>query len=1494
MSGYLRGSQLQRQLEEKLKETTRTRQVAEDALKAATEAVEAARKVDANVVEAEKVLADATAAAGNKDYKLAAEKAIEATERAQRIFHERTAAIIESGAGLVTLARGVGADVAEAEGLLSKARDALAAETLPEAVDLAKKAWKRSEKVLSEYLSSSFSKAQSLILSAKNLGRDVAAVEDLLSRSRTAVEGNNYQSALDFTKEALDTITEDLSSVMNKDLHDSEDLVRTAQELGGDVTRSTNLLDRSRADIAALEFDRASNALRQCRAEAEKALQKSLEGKIADFSKFIEEAQAIGADTTAAADAFAQAEAALKQGNVKAGAQAARQGFQILQDAQFARVVQTIGASREKFVAAVNLGVDLKDAIAYLNNAREALQRTAFRESLDWARKADAIVDTSVARIRQIQERLKELHRAFVEAERLGVSTIAARKAAERAREAYQAHDLDGVERSIDAAHEELQKAEREQVLRMIEGAEFVLTLGEQNGVDLSEASKVLEDAIVATKANEHGPALDLVGQAQAKAEAALRAHVQGRVSVLRNALLHLGPDGEALKEFIARAEAAMDSRDIEGAFRSLEEGRAFVEDRTRNEAERTVQSLGLAIQMGVDLGADIAAVEALHKELSAALARGNVADVLAARDRVLAALGTCTEALVTAIAGRIATAQSLKIDVQDMTEFLRRARMALGVQDYAEGLPLLMEAGERAGKATALHRQAYTALSGAAAVVAEARKHNVDVTKVIEVLVDAKKAFERLDYAQTLELSNKARSDTEKLTLLYTAAQRILANRERMELASKLGIEAPHLRELAEDAKEAMKAKDYERAVKGAGRSEEEYTTLIREKLLSILSTTESLAGSVEGVNLAQVNDETIRARQALETGELPRAVELVLHMRDTLERLKKQGEEAEGGIRHIRELLSDAEAMSLEVSSTSGLVDKAERGFKMGQFEEALDFVSQAEAELVQERDRGVAALIRRSEESIVRAKQQGTDTRSAEKLFERSREFFRAKKYRQALATAVQSEAEAERVALQQGMASQAVETIERKLKGLGRPAPFVERIADESRSSFVKGDYVKALDTAIKASDAFADYRLAFEETQEARIRAQALRQSARDVGAEAARLDGFIHDGDRALESGDLQAAEAAFGACVESGVALVRAHLNETLSGAEALALLCRKLDVDATSILNRLSEARSQIESENFTVAAKLIQAGHSDAQAALGARLNRSLQEAAENVAHAKKLGTDAGNAERLLQEANEKALRGDYESALDVANRALEQVESVKVVEKRFIDLTYKAETTIRNGKKFGIDMRPAEKRLAESMEARKRDLPEAIKSAEDAYRLAWDAVEAFAPNLKASLTVGPAQLNQWVDASVEVENVGKGLAKDVRVRVLGDAETEGLQPVVAVRARGKELLTFRIKMTAPGSVPLAIQIVSHRVFDDKEYVQEMIAQIEVAQTTQERAKKLVADLESRCPICKGVIKKGFKVIQCACGRDFHELCGSRVGRCPVCFRALGNPQ
>src|SRR3989440_455863 len=848
-----------------------------------------------------------------------------------------------------------------------------------------------------------------------------------------------------------------------------------------------------------------------------------------------------------------------------------------------------------------------------------------------------------------------------------------------------------------------------------------------------------------------------------------------------------------------------MASQDFEGAFKAVAEGQRLVEARVRTRAEEIVADLALAVRVGVDVGANVTALEALHRELNAYLGGGQVAEIVATRDKATAALAGITDTLVSLVRGRIGTAQGLKIDVDDLNDLVRRARMAFGVQNYHEGLRLLNDGNERASKASAMHRQAYNAIATAAAFVAEAKKRNVDVSKVVEMLVDAKKAFEQLDLERAVQLAGAARTETDKLTVLYSSAQKILSSRARLELAERLGIAAPHLRQVFADAKEAMKAKDYDKALAFAQRTEDEFTGLIKDRLASSLMASEELLGSLEGVDLAGSSETLVRARGHLEAGGVEQAAELSLQLKSQLDTRKRQGEETEAALRQIQDILADAEAMNAPLERTQALFEKAER-------------------------------------------------------------------------------------ISLQQAIAKQAVDSVEGKLRALGKGSELVVGFVADSRKAYSDGDYVKALDTAIHASDSIADLRVLLEEVAEVREKARELLHVFADVGADATKFERSFQEGEAAFEIGEVERSRAAFTDGIEWGQNLLGAHLRDELAKGEALIDMCRKMDVDPTGAQNKFAEAKGQITSERFREAAASIRAARDEASTALAAKLNRALQDAAANVAHAKKPGSDSRDAEALLRQANDRILHGEYDRAMDVVNNALEPVESAKVIEKRFIDLTFKAETTIRNGRKFGIDMKAAEGKLAQAVQLRKSDFAEATRAAEEAYRVAWEATEAFAPSMRGFLDVVAARMNEWADATLTVENEGKGAAKDVRVRILGDAETEGLQELPAVRARAQEILKFRLKMTAPGSVPLAIQIVSHRVFDSKEYTQEMIAQIDVSEVWAEKAERLVPDLGTRCPICKGLIKKGFKVTRCGCGRDFHELCASRVGRCPVCFRGL----
>src|SRR5438552_17713962 len=98
-----------------VKETARTRQAAEEGIKAAQDTIDQARRIDATVGDAEKPLAEANAALAAKDYKVAVDKAGEALERGKRIYRDRARTIVDWSAALGRMAKMGGADSAGTE-----------------------------------------------------------------------------------------------------------------------------------------------------------------------------------------------------------------------------------------------------------------------------------------------------------------------------------------------------------------------------------------------------------------------------------------------------------------------------------------------------------------------------------------------------------------------------------------------------------------------------------------------------------------------------------------------------------------------------------------------------------------------------------------------------------------------------------------------------------------------------------------------------------------------------------------------------------------------------------------------------------------------------------------------------------------------------------------------------------------------------------------------------------------------------------------------------------------------------------------------------------------------------------------------------------------------------------------------------------------------------------------------------------------------------------
>jgi len=1494
LSGYLRDIQLRKQLEEKVKEATKNRQQAEKELSEATEVITAAKGIDATTTEAETALAEATSAMSGKDYKLGLEKAIEAKQKGKRAYAERVAAIVESSEVLMNLARSMGAGIAEGETSINKAKEALAKEDYESALDFANKGWKRFEKIVHEHLSKQFSSAQSLIMAAKNMGKETGPVEDLLSRARSAVESNDFELALSYTNECLEAVQSELVEEVARATSEVDVLMKTAQDLGVDVIKVSTLMNRARVDAEKREFQKAINSLKQAKAEGEKAIQKGLESRFLEVRKLMEAATEIGADIDKGKSFLDRAISALQQGNFQQASDLGKQAVQEIQTAQFQRVLFTIAQSRDKFVAAKGVGADITPAVDLLNRARQALQKGSFSEALGYAKQAEEMVDGSLGQFRQVEALVKEIGTDFIQAEALGVNVSNARRFLERAKKDLTARDFTSALEEVRKAKEELARSEYERTMEVMEQSEFIMTLGERMGANLEEAGKLLEDCIVATKEKEYRKAIELAQGASQSAETAIKSQLTDTLAQLRGSMGFLAEDAASVRSLVDKAEGAMAAKDYDGALTFVTEARKVSEGRTKTKSEEFHATLKSAVELVAELGAPVGSLAETFKEVDAALARFDYTKVVALRQKGVDDLTAIAETVFNLVKDRVVEARNLRMNIDELLQTLKRSRMALSIGDLSEAFRLMGECNRKTAKLVSMHKETYNAISSAAALVAEAKKKDVDVTTVLEMLLEGKKAFEALDYDRALELSRRAKSETEKLMILYSSAQNIIATKEKLETAVTLGIDTATLKDNLETAKEAMRSKSYEEALAVSTKVQQAVDELLENRISSLISQSESILETIKDVALAEQREKIARAKELLEKRDWSEAGTLAVSAREDLEQSVKRKEEAGVAIRKCQDAFSEVEALNIETPDARKLLEKAERLAKAGSFDDALAAADQAAAELERERDLSIGKTIDKFQDAIAKAKREGIDTRTADKLLEKARQQFRDKKFRQALQMAMQSEAEAERIGLQQDMAAKAIMTVEKKLKGFGSPMPDVQNLVTGAQRAFEEGDYVKALDLAIRAGDGFNKHRELLEETQEIRSKAEKITKAAFQIGADAEKLDRILKEATSAFDAGDAKSARDAYQQCVEWGLGACTSHLEKLRSQAASFIDELKSLELDTTQTAKRLSESKAHIDSENFEIAFNVLQEAKRGAQELMTQKVTAALTASQEAIDHAKSLRADVAEAENILQDGRDALEQGQYEKALRLIKESTNRVESRRESERKFVDFSYKADSTIRNARKFGIEVLEAEKTLAEALKIKKTDIDKAIEIAASAYKLALDAVEAFAPKMEVSLDVPNAVAGQEVDATLTLVNVGRALAKDLKVKILGDVEVAGLQDIPNLKAKGETKLPLKVKMTATGSVPLALQMVSHRVLDGKEYQQEIIAQIDVLEKPAEPPKPTLAEKEGRCPVCKGSIKVGFKIARCQqCAAELHEMCAARVGKCPVCGSPISVP-
>jgi hypothetical protein len=1488
---YLRQIQLQKQLEEKAKETTENRENAEKELEEATQIIEMAKKIDANVADSEALLEECSQAMKVKDFKLALEKALECKEKSKRIYEERVKAIVESSAGMLQLAEGIGKKVAEGEALVKQANEAVAAEDMEKAVELARKSWQLTEKILHEHLSTRFSSAQSLIMVSKKAGKDVSVAEDLLSRSRSSLESNDYESALNFVKDCFQNVASELREDIESSLEETDSIVGFCKEMEANVSRIVPVVQRARSELKKGEFDKSMNSTKQAKVEAERTLQKCVEDRIESFDKVVASAEEINADVSDAKNILAESEAALKEGNYREAVLKLKSAEEEARNSQFQKVLVTISTSRSKFVTAKNIGADLTLAMELMEKSREAMKSESFKEALDYAQKTDDEVSKIVKEFETVESEIKSMQKSFALADEIGVDTAAAKKLLEKARIALQSRDFSKVLGLVKKSREAIERAESDRTMEAIESAEASLTLGQRMGIDLTEEDKILEKAVAAMKSKDFEASIKHAVDCKTAAEDSIDAHLSDAISSLQKEVQMAGESSVGARKLLDKAEAAYAREDFAKSFGFIDEGRKIVENNLTDYANRFLEAMDLALKLAESLNINVKSLGKKYDQGKERMEAGKYRGVVDVGERAIGDLATLSEKAFSIIEAKVVKAKKLDMEIDEMRGRLKNARLAIGTENYKVAFQSLTECDAMAEESLQMHEKAYRAISSSAALIAEAKKKKVDVKKSLEMLLAAKKALEKSKYDQALKLAGRSREKIEESISKQDSSALLEVVNKRYQAAVELGFTSEEIDKSIKQVKKALKEGKFDEAAELASKSKKDVVLLFKENVSNLISTTQLLVveGKSMGMDTSRADDLMTTAKGLFEAETYEEAAKNVKEAKEEIERLKNLSEKSADLLKNAENLMSAMDDMNVQTPISKSLLEQAREAREAQKFEEAIELAQKCQNELNSERDAYISQTISSFEEVIGKAKEDGVNTKTAEEFIQEAKVLFEKGEYRKSLEVAMKSESEVERVGLQQDMASKAINTVTKKLEEFPAPAPAAEELLLKSREAYDSGDYVTALEQAIKGGDEFSKIKDSHESASSSLVSAREVMQMAKDVGADLEDVITLLKDANKAMKDGDGERAKQLAEECMAKATESAKTKLSSRLEQVTEDIKRCENLGMDTEGVRWMISEANALIESENYSQASGILAGSEEAVSNGIREKVSEVIENSEAAITHATKMDADTSESQNLIDEAKAALEDGEFEKAIEFAEKSVEAVESKRRLEKEFFDLSYQASTTISSAKKFGIDVKDAEKILISALELKETDRDKSLELVQEAFDSAKASMDAFSPQLEAVLEISDPKIDEWSDAKITITNSGKALAKNVVVEILGAAEVEGLELIPTLRANAFEELAVKIRITGTGEVPLAIKATTIRIFDEKAYEFETVATVSVG--AREEIVVETAEESTTCPICKGAIKKGLKVVKCkSCGDVYHELCAKTAETCPKCEGAI----
>ncbi|MGB2580856.1 MAG: CARDB domain-containing protein [Thermoplasmata archaeon] len=1494
---YLKSLQLAKQLEGRAKEAAKNKKLAEAERESLQEFLDLCKASDVDISDIDKTLSEFAASIDGRDYQAAIGHSTKAREMAKNAYIHKIADVADSVDALLKLTVGAEGEAKGAKEILERSKELVVKDDLEGAMKKAKSAYDAGERAFHEHFSALFSQAQGVVNQAKDMGDDVSLYEDLLARSKSALEKQDYETSMSQLKEALEGAGENLKSQIEETITRADDIVRTGEDIEAETERVTKHIERARSALESLRYKDALSYSKRAEGEADKVISSSLNDMIREIRNSIKSMKTDDEESHESRQLLDQAQEAVKEKRYNDAIKSYNEAKGKNHAIQFQGVLRVITKAKDKFVLAKKVGVDMSDALRLLNVSREALRNGKFEEAIGLAEQSEDAVEIALQLFYKARDGLVELAKSIKLAKDLDLDISQPKSHLADAKKAFETRDYEKAGKATSEGVSMARKMAYDVARVKIDDADRAVKLAIRIGAEVIEAEETLEKATISMSGENLSETISLIDASLNAASSALSRALTDKLNSIDDFVSGITGFDDSLTEVkgsIENARNLIAEKEFERTNVIIVEITAGLEDLGRQECERMAGVSRDRLQMAASMGIDTSDLEVLKTRAGELLEKESYHESLSRMREVVQnadeEMFRALQADFSAIKDALEDAKTLTIDISNAKDRLKDARKKAEAGEFQEAFDLAASTKEQIRDSIAKYDTIKEKARKAEELINEAGESRIDVSSLTRRLNEARDIFleGKLDAAD--DILERLINETEKRLAMYLAAKFILVSKENIDLAEAHGITIDEAQELLSKAKEQMKQKDYDEALELSKKASETAKVSLTAGVEEMIRNVQRIVTDAKNVSIDTVGPDKLveKATELSSKAEFSEALKCLDLAKEDIDHVRNLSSQAAGEIKSARSRLKDAETFNMSVDQARELLDQSVEAMTRHQYAIALELAKKSAEMSLEVTRTTIWNTLERFKARVEETIAEGMHVGIAERYVAEGIDAFNNGKYHDSLTLARQCEAEMERAELQKDISAQAVESAMKKLADAAAEGIRVDaaaEIADRAEAFLKQGKYTDALSTAIESGDALHEIR---ENLDSARIAFSATREQVerlKKVNIDTSSCDEIIDMAHEYLSVHDFDKFRDALARCSKKVGTLFETSVSDLMDETKEIISKAKAMGIDTKDCENLLEVAGTSFSEKLWDFSYQQAESCRGKCIDLVEKKISNLVQETEDRLETLGHVGAGVKSIRKLIDEARTSIDSGDHMRAFDILMKADQKVQTIEDSNWKYLDISIAAESAIENLRRLGGSVKEAERLLDLADLEKEKDYDSAIELVAEALDTAHTQTESYAADISGVITTDGLYSGTESEIVVTLRNSGKAAARSVKVELSGEFDLKDVQSIDLLEPGKEERVVARIVPRDEGDLSIRANISARRRFDSTVDDFEIEGRLKVY-SSGPPFKIARATGVSKCALCQGKVKSGFDIVSCRCGSDLHLACAKRAGRCPAC--------